>query len=163
MGNLEKVLKIKIVKCSDLKGIYYDGSLVTNGVSITDDDWLKVLNRVINSNSAYELENVEIVEENIKKIVIKKGHLPISISKIYNMIIPPKEDTHRYNGICQLLSSEELANPNNNICNNCMYSIGTERQWCRHNEEFDKLAIKRNNFSKEIDFKEIEKELEIQK
>ena len=72
MGNLINVVKIKIVKCSDLKGIYYDGDLVTNGVSITDDDWLKVLNRVINSNSAYELENVEIIEENIKKIIIKK-------------------------------------------------------------------------------------------
>lgn len=61
-------------------------------------------------------------------------------------IIPPKEDKHRYNGICQLLTLKELANPRNNVCNQCMYSVGTEHTNCSHYKEFDIKATERDNY-----------------
>ncbi len=58
-------------------------------------------------------------------------------------IRPPAGDEHRYNGICQLLTLQELANGNNS-CKQCMFSVGTERKNCSHNKEFDVKAMERD-------------------
>ena len=63
-----------------------------------------------------------------------------------NEIKPPIGDEHRYNGLCQLVAQEALANPANNVCNRCMYSIGTERKACANTAEFDVKALERDGY-----------------